>query len=256
MAPIVEIERLSKEFEGLKALQGLDIEIQQGAIFGLIGPNGSGKTTLLNVITGFLKPNAGSVVYKGQSIAGLPPYQIAGRGIVRTFQITSTFAELTAEENIIAGSYLKTKGTILGSFLNTRSYGKEEIELRQKAEKILDFMKIPKGRDMPVKDLSAAEQTKVEIAIALAAEPELLFLDEPAAGINLEEQERLVNLIQSINQRGITIGIIEHNMKVIMGLCNRIVVLNNGSKIAEGTPEEISNDERVISVYLGRKKYA
>jgi branched-chain amino acid transport system ATP-binding protein len=254
MEPILEIKKLSKSFGGLAALKDLDIQIERGEIFGLIGPNGSGKTTLLNVITGFLEPTAGSVIYKGQSIGGVKSHQIAEKGIIRTFQITSTFADLTAEDNVMTGAYLKTKGGIWGSFFKTESFKNEESKLRKKADKILDFMEMQKGTNMPAKDLPAADQRKLEIAIALAGEPELLLLDEPAAGMNLEEQARLLGLIRSIHNKGITIGMVEHNMKMIMGLCTRIVVLNYGSKIAEGIPDEIINDERVISVYLGRKR--
>lgn len=254
MAPILETRGLSKEFGGLRALHEVDIEIHQGEIFGLIGPNGSGKTTLLNVITGFLKPSSGSVSYKGESIVGLGPYQIAEKGMIRSFQITSLFSNITIQENIAGGSYLKTSGSILGSFFHTKGYREEQMELRRKVNEVLGFIGIEASPDTLVKNLPSGGQRNMEIAIALAAEPDLLLLDEPAAGLNPEEGTRLINLIQSIQQKGITVGIIEHNMKVIMGLCTRIAVLDYGVKIAEGTPEELTNNDRVISVYLGRRR--
>lgn len=251
---ILETKRLSKNFGGLKALDRLDLQIYQGEILGLIGPNGSGKTTYLNVITGFLKPTAGDLLYRSQSIVGLKPHQIAERGVIRTFQLTSLFPNLTVEENIIAGMHLKTKGRILGSFFNTRSYREEEMRLRQKAADILTFMEMQERQGMLAMNLPAVEQRKLEIAIALAGEPNLLLLDEPAAGMNPEESVRLLGLIRSIQQMGITILIIEHNMRVIMRLCTRVAVINYGVKIAEGTPQEISNNDEVISVYLGRSR--
>ena len=251
--PILQIKGLLKNFDGLRAVNELDIEIQQGEIFGLIGPNGSGKSTLLNLITGFLKPTAGEIVYKGVSIAGLRPYEIVKLGVSRTFQITSLMPNLTTEENIIAGLHLKTSGSVLGSFFRTTSYRKEETRLRQRAAEILTFMEMEERREVLARNLPFGEGSKLEIAIALAAEPELLLLDEPAAGMNMEEGVRLMNLIRSIQQMGITVLVIEHNMRVVMGLCTWVTVLNYGLKIGEGTPEEIVNNDKVISVYLGKR---
>jgi branched-chain amino acid transport system ATP-binding protein len=254
MKIILETRELSKEFGGLCALRELDIEIHQGEVFGLIGPNGSGKTTFLNVITGFLKPSSGSVLYKGESIVGFEPYQIAKKGMVRIFQHTSLFSNLTIEANIAGGCYLNTSGSILGSFLHTKGYKEEQMELGRKVKEVLGFVGMQANPDTIVKKLSSGEQRSMEIAIALAAKPELLLLDEPAAGLNPEESKVLMSLIKSIQKEGITIGIIEHNMKVIMGTCNRIAVLDYGVKIAEGTPEEVAKNEKVISVYLGGRQ--
>jgi branched-chain amino acid transport system ATP-binding protein len=254
MAPILEMKRVSKDFGGLRALSELDIEIHESEILGIIGPNGAGKTTLLNVVTGFLKPTAGSIVYKEEPITNLKPFQIAEKGIVRTFQLTSLFPNLTTEENVIAGRHLKTRGNILGSILRRRSYRDGEMKLRKKATEILDFTGMLERRDSLARNLPGGDQRNLEIAIALATEPELLLLDEPAAGLNPEESVRLVSLIQSIQRMGITLAIIEHNMKVIMDVCSRIVVFDYGRKIAEGTPNEIINNDRVISVYLGTRR--
>jgi len=252
--PLLEMQGLTKEFGGLTALSKLDVNIDEGEIVGLVGPNGSGKTTWINIVTGFLKPTAGDILYKGQSIVGLEPYQIAERGIIRTFQLTSLFPDLTVKENIVRGRHLSTNSSILGSFFWSKGYRKEEAKLRQEVMEILSFVKMQEKSDMAAQNLPAAEQRVLEIAIALAAKPELLFLDEPTSGMNLQEAARTMELIQSIRQMGTTVVIVEHNMKVIMELCSRIVVLNQGIKIAEGTPEEIIMNEEVISVYLGKRR--
>lgn len=251
---ILKIKKLTKDFRGLRALNNVNLNVRQGEIFGLIGPNGSGKTTVLNIITGFLKPTAGDIVYKGGLISGLKPHQIAKRGVIRTFQLASLFPDLTVKENIVRGRHLSTNSSILGSFFWSKGYRKEEAKLRQEVMEILSFVKMQEKSDMAARNLPAAEQRVLEIAIALAAKPELLLLDEPTSGMNLQEAARTMELIQSIRQMGTTVVIVEHNMKVIMELCSRIVVLNQGIKIAEGIPEEIIMNEEVISVYLGKRR--
>ncbi len=249
---ILKLTGITKDFKGLRALDGVDMDVHKNDIVGLIGPNGSGKTTLINVITGFLPLTAGNIMCKGESITGLKPHEIAQRGVVRTFQLTSVFPDLTVEENIIAGRHLKTGSSVLGSFFHTPSYREEEKRLKQKAGELLAFMRMEEYRDLPAKNLSFGNERKLEIVIALAAEPEVLLMDEPAAGMSPDEQGRLINLIRLISkQTGITIIIVEHNMKVIMSVCTSIVVLNYGVKLAEGAPEEIARSEEVISAYLG-----
>jgi len=251
MAPILKIIGVSKDFAGLKALHDVDVQIQEGEILGVIGPNGSGKTTLTNVVTGFLPPTAGSVVYKESLISGLPPEIIAAKGIARTFQITSIFPNLTVEDNVIAASYLRTSGSLWGAFLHTKAYRREEAKLRQQSIESLTLLGLQGKGSAPANTLGLAEQRRLEIALALAIAPKLLLLDEPAAGLNVTEALELVHLLKSIHRKEITLVVIEHNMKVIMQLCSRIVVLNYGVKIAEGTPEEIAKNDEVISVYLG-----
>jgi len=251
---ILKIEDIVKDFIGLRALNHIDLEIEQGEILGLIGPNGSGKTTLLNVVTGFLKPTVGKVTFKEEIISELKPYQIAKKGIVRTFQRTSIFPDLTVEENLIRGSYLFDKSSVLGSFFLSKSYKNDDHILYQAIMEILKFVNLDAKKNMIARNLPAAEQRILEIAIALAAKPELLLLDEPAAGMNITEALRTMDLINAIQKNGTTIVVIEHNMKVIMHLCSRIIVLNEGTVIAKGTANEISNNEKVISVYLGSKK--
>ena len=253
---ILECYRIVKDFAGLRAVDNLDLKVEEGDILGLIGPNGSGKTTLLNVITGLLKPTAGDIMYKGRLITGLEPHQIAAVGIVRTFQITSIFPGLTAEQNIIVASHLRTNNNLSGAIFNTRGYRQEEVKLSQKASEILIFLGMEERKDAIASSLSPAEQRGLEVGIALAGEPELLLLDEPAAGLNPEECVRLIKMIQSIQQRGITLVVVEHNMKVIMNLCTRVIVIDYGHKVAEGSPEEIARNDEVISIYLGREENA
>lgn len=252
---VFEIQGLTKKFGGLTALNKLDVNIDEGEIVGLVGPNGSGKTTWINIVTGFLKPTAGDMLYKGQSIVGLEPYQIAEMGIIRTFQLTSMFSNLTAKENIISSRYLKTRHSSVGSFFRsifyTADYREEEMRLSQKADEILAILEMEGKGGMIAANLPTMDQRKLEIAIALAAEPELLLLDEPAGGMNPEEVDRLMNIIQSLQQSGITLVVVEHNMKVITGICTHVMVINYGTKIAEGTVEEVMNNEAVISSYLG-----
>jgi len=230
------------------------LNVQQGEILGLIGPNGSGKTTMLNVITGFLKPTAGSTLYKEGLLTGLKPHQIAKRGVTRTFQLTSLFPNLTVIENIIHGRHLYTQSSFFGAFFWSKGYRKEEVRLRQEAMDILTFVNMQERRDVITRNLPAAEQRILEIAIALASKPELLLLDEPVSGMNVPEALSAMELIRSIQQMGTTVVIVEHNMKVIMQLCSRIAVLNQGVRIADGTPQEISKNDQVISIYLGKRK--
>lgn len=249
---ILETKGLSKHFGGVRAVDNVDIGIEQGDIHGIIGPNGSGKTTFFNVVSGFLKPTAGQVLYKGESITGLKPHQISAKGLTRTFQQSSLFPNLTVRENIIAGRYLKTSSSISGSFFHTGSYREEQRKLEQKATELLTFIGLEKRADVLAKNLPHGEQRILEIATTLAEEPELVLLDEPATGMNVKETTKVMDLIQSIQQMGISIIVVEHHMRVIMGICNRIAVLSSGVKIAEGTPEEIAKNDEVISAYLGR----
>jgi len=212
IATVLELKGVTKDFGGLRALNNIDIELQGGEIFGLIGPNGSGKTTLLNVITGFFPPTAGSIVYQEESITGLAPHVIATKGIVRTFQITSIFPNLTVEENIINGSYLKTSSSFWGSLFHTKAYRREEMKLGQKAAEISALLGMQEKMGALANALGLGEQRRIEIAIALATEPKLLLLDEPAAGLNPTEAVEMVHLLQSIQKMGITLVVVEHNM--------------------------------------------
>lgn len=202
---LLRIKGITKDFKGLRALDNVNIDIQQNEIYGLIGPNGSGKTTLLNVITGFLKPSAGEVLYKGEKISGLKPHNVAKKRIVRTFQLTSVYPGLTVEQNIIAGSHLRTSASTIDSLFHTKKYMDEQKGLNEKTKEILSFLGMEKQKDLYARNLPFGDERKLEIAIALATDPELLLLDEPAAGMNPEEQSRLMHIIELLSKRGLTI---------------------------------------------------
>ncbi len=238
--PLLTVEEIVKFFGGLQAVSRVSFQLEEGEILGLIGPNGSGKTTVLNLISGYLKPNAGRICFDGGDITSLPPHQICRRGIARTFQLTRPFLNLTVLENVMIG----------------RAYGRQPApSLRvaaSDARAILERIGLLEKANVPVRDLSLMERKKVELARALATRPKLLMLDEMMAGLNLAEVEDALHLVREIRSWGITLIVVEHIVKVILGLCDRVVVLNMGEKIAEGTPEEIVHDPHVIEVYLGR----
>jgi len=248
---ILETGGLSLFFRGLKAIVNLDLKVKEGEILGLIGPNGAGKTTLFNTITGYLKPTEGDVFFRNEKITGLAPHKIAQMGIARTFQIMSLFEDWTVKENVIMGSYLKWKDSLLDALFNTQNNRKQHEILENKAEELLEFLGLANKCDLLAKNLAFGEQKILEFAIALAVEPKILLLDEPAAGMNAEGCFKLIKLVKDIRKKGITIIIVEHNMKLVMDLCDRIFVLDHGSKIAEGNPVEIANNRKVISIYLG-----
>lgn len=231
----------------------VDFSIDSNKIVGLIGPNGAGKTTFFNIITGFYKPTSGSIWYKGQNITGYKPHQIAKLGISRTFQKTSLFPKLTVLQNIVIGHHVRTGSGVFSALFNTGSKRDEEKTTHEMALKIMDFMNMADKGDVLAKNLSYGDQRRLEIAIAMATDPELLLLDEPAAGMNPEEAHRLVDLIAKIRDKGITILLVDHNMKVVMGICEHIVVFDYGKKLAEGPPDEISQNGEVIKVYLGEE---
>ena len=251
---ILEVEKIIKDFKGLRALNGVGFNIRRGEILGLIGPNGSGKTTLFNIITGFLDSTRGQILFKGKQITGLKPNQIAGLGVGRVFQHSSFFPNLSVDENLIVARHLRTHNNMVGLFFKTRAYREEELRLKEKSMELLAFVGLQKRWGMQAKNLPYGEQRELELAMALAAEPELLLLDEPATGMNLGETARLMDLIRLLQKTGITLLVVEHNVRLVMGICTRIVVINFGVKIAEGTPDEIASNEEVISAYLGKSR--
>jgi branched-chain amino acid transport system ATP-binding protein len=236
---ILEGEKVTKHFGGLAALHYVDFRINQGEVVGLIGPNGAGKTTLFNLISGSLPTTAGEIRYKGKEITGLKPYQICKKGVARTFQSAKLFSGMTVFENALAASLFGTKRAI------------SVPDAEKEAGELLDFVELSSVESMLARDLTIANRKRLEVARALATQPDLLMLDEVMAGLNPAEVAQAIELITKIRNKGITIFMIEHVMKAIMKVCNRILVLHHGSKIAEGTPEEIATSRTVIEVYLG-----
>jgi branched-chain amino acid transport system ATP-binding protein len=253
--PLLDIQKVSMHFGGLKAIQDLDFAMEEGEIRGLIGPNGAGKTTLFNVISGVYIPTYGRFFFKGQDITVLRPHRTARLGIIRTFQATTLYKHFTVLRNVELGRHLHADYNFFGGLFNTPTYRRHERENEQKAMEILEFLGLGKLKDELAINLPHGHQRALGIAIALAAEPTLLMLDEPVTGMNPEESASMMKLIRQVRDSGITILLIEHDMKVVMGVCEKITVLNFGEKIAEGTPEVIQKDPAVHEAYLGGEHY-
>lgn len=249
---LLELKNISQEFGGLRALDEVNLTVNEGQIYGLIGPNGAGKTTLFNIITGIYQPTEGGVYFRGRKIDGNPPHQVARLGIGRTFQNIRLFSKLSVLDNVRVGSHAVTHSGLLGSLLGLPAVRREEKHTMQRSQALLEMVGLQDKRGEYAENLSYGEQRRLEIARALALQPTMLLLDEPAAGMNATEKQELMSLIHYIQKEmELTILLVEHDMNLVMNICERIAVLDYGRKIADGSPEQVKNDERVIQSYLG-----
>jgi len=246
---LLEIKNVSKRFGGLAALSNVSFAVEQGEIRGLIGPNGAGKSTMFKNIAGFSQPSEGEIVFSGQTISGYRPHTIADLGIVRTFQETTLFQELTVFENALVGCHLQANTNIFSAVLGLDKH--KQSRARDKALEVLEFMGLSQRIDQLASELPLGSQRSLAIAIALTSGPKLMLMDEPFAGMNPEETRQMMELTRKVNKSGVTIVLVEHDMKAVMGLCEYITVLNFGTLLTEGTPEEIRHNEAVIEAYLG-----
>jgi branched-chain amino acid transport system ATP-binding protein len=251
MAALLQIENLSKQFSGVQAIYDLSHDFQDGAISAVIGPNGAGKTTLINMISGHLCPSHGHIRFQGTSLMGRKPHHVARKGIARTFQTVELFGRMTVLENVMVGRYLRTESGLIRSAFRLRGCQREESATIDQALSVLNTMGLADRAHLEAANLPLGDQKLLEVARALAAQPRLLLLDEPAAGLNEPETQKAAKMIKGLTQQGITILLVEHDMKMVMSISDEIVVLNYGAKIAAGPPDVVRTDPEVIKAYLG-----
>jgi len=248
---LLKVNGLTKRFGGLAANNDISLEVPEGSLFAVIGPNGAGKTTFFNMISGFLSSTAGSIEFNGRDVTKVPQYDIAAMGLVRTFQLVQLFKGMSVAENVEVGCHLATRGGVAASLFRPSWFRKQEVEVRERAHELLEFVGLSAQADLDAELLPYGQQRLLEVARALASKPKLLLLDEPAAGLNTQETEGLAHIIQKINAQGTTVLLIEHDVALVTRIAHRIAVLDFGKKIAEGTPDEIKAHPEVIAAYLG-----
>ncbi len=253
MTALLEVSGVSKRFGGLQAVKAVSFRVEKGTIKAVIGPNGAGKTTLFNIVSGFLAPDAGTITFRGEPVQGSPPHRVSARGLARTFQHIKLFARMSALENVMVGRHVRSRAGFVAGMLHLPFTWSEEREVRARSLDLLDFLGIASLAGAEATSLSYGQQRAVELARALASEPEMLLLDEPAAGLNMRETADLAKLIQRIRERGVTVLIVEHDMSLVMSISDEVIVLSYGEKIADGDPRSVQRDADVIRVYLGEE---
>ena len=248
---LLEVQGVSKRFGGVRAVNDVSFRVEKGTIKAVIGPNGAGKTTLFNMVSGFVHPDAGTITFGGAAMHGQPPHRVAARGISRTFQNIRLFQGMSALENVMVGRYLRARAGFLAGMLGLGRARREDRAARERALEVMDFLGIAHLADSEATSLAYGQQRAVELARALASEPEMVLLDEPAAGLNLRETRDLAALLGRIRARGITVLLVEHDMSLVMGTCDEVLVLSYGEKIADADPPTVQKDPQVVKVYLG-----
>jgi branched-chain amino acid transport system ATP-binding protein len=249
--PLLEVSGVSKRFGGVHAVNDVSFEVEKGMIKAVIGPNGAGKTTLFNMVSGFVAPDSGSIRLGGHPIHGRPPHRVASRGVSRTFQNIRLFAQMSALENVMVGRHLRARSGFLGGMLNLRRTRRDDDEVRARSLDVMQFLGIAELADADATSLAYGQQRAVELARALASDPEMILLDEPAAGLNMRETQELAHLITRVRARGVTVLLVEHDMSLVMEICDEVLVLSYGEKIADADPRSVQQDPQVVKIYLG-----